>query len=132
MVISDGYLFDYPDNISSGKSGNQVWNYSTETPVGQSKGSWEFTKKENEWEGIVTYDSPTGTGIKKTKMENLELTDESLSFSFMVETNDGVLDVTVDGAIKNNNKFEGSMNIKGYTEFTVQATKDEKPNKDHE
>ncbi|EPR71583.1 Amidohydrolase family protein [Cyclobacterium qasimii M12-11B] len=132
MVVSDGYLFDYPDNISSGKLGSQVWNYATETPVGQSKGTWEFVKKDDKWEGTVSYDSPKGTGVKKAKMENLELTDESLSFSFIVETNDDVLDVTVDGVIKKNNKFEGSMNIKGYTQFTVQATKDEKPNKDHE
>lgn len=131
MVVSDGYLFDYADDISSEKLGTQVWTYAAETPVGQSKGTWEFIKKDDKWEGTVSYDSPKGTGTKKAKMENLELADDSLSFSFMVETNDTVLDVTVTGNI-NKNKFEGSMDIKGYNQFTVQATKKEKPNKDHE
>ena len=131
MVVSDGYLFDYTEENSPEKPGNQVWTYAAETPVGQSKGSWEFFKKNEQWNGTVSYDSPKGTGIKKTKMENLELKDDSLSFSFKVETEEAVLDVTVTGTI-NENKFDGSMDISGYNQFTVQATKKEKPNNNHE
>ena len=131
MVVSDGYLFDYTEENSPEKPGNQVWTYAAETPIGQSKGSWEFFKKNEQWNGTVSYDSPKGTGIKKTKMENLELKDDSLSFSFKVETEEAVLDVTVTGTI-NENKFEGSMDISGYNQFTVQATKKEKPNNNHE
>lgn len=131
MVISDGYLFDYSEDAKLSDAKNQVWNYAAETPVGQSKGTWEFVQNDNKWEGTITYDSPKGTGIKKSEMKDLVKTEESLSFSFTVETNEEVLEVTVSGDL-DPDKFEGKMNIKGYNQFTVKASKKAKPNKNHE
>lgn len=131
MVISDGYLFDYSEEAKLTDAKNQVWNYAAETPVGQSKGTWEFVQKDNKWEGTITYDSPKGTGIKKSEMKDLVKTEDALSFSFTVETNEEVLEVTVSGDL-DPDKFEGKMNIKGYNQFTVKASKKVKPNKNHE
>ncbi|WP_339675213.1 amidohydrolase family protein [Cyclobacterium marinum] len=131
MVISDGYLFDYSEDTKLSDAKSQVWNYAAETPVGQSKGTWEFFQKDNKWEGTVSYDSPKGTGNKKSEMKDLVKTEEGLSFSFTVETNEEVLEVTVSGDI-DQNKFDGKMNIKGYSQFIVKASKEEKPNKNHE
>ena len=64
-------------------------------------------------------------------MKDLVKTEEGLSFSFTVETNEEVLEVTVSGDI-DQNKFDGKMNIKGYSQFIVKASKEEKPNKNHE
>jgi hypothetical protein len=128
MVISDGYLFDYTEKTKTGKEGDQVWAYAAKTPAGQSKGTWEFTKKDNKWTGKISYDNPQGKGTKTAQAKNLTITDESISFSFEVITEDTTMEVTVDGTI-NENKFEGNMDIKGYDQFTVQATKKDKPTK---
>lgn len=131
MVISDGYLFDYSEDAKLTDAKNQVWNYAAETPVGQSKGTWEFIQNDGKWEGTITYDSPKGTGMKTSEMKDLVKSEDALSFSFTVETNEEVLEVTVSGDL-DQNKFEGKMNIKGYNQFTVKASKKEKPNKNHE
>lgn len=131
MVISDGYLFDYSEDNKPSEGENQEWSYTADTPFGQSEGTWEIVKKEAKWEGTISYDSPNGSGIKKSAMKDLVVTEASISFSFSVETVETVLDVTVSGDI-NKNKFEGNMNIKGYNQFTVKASKKEKPNKNHE
>ncbi|WP_339901402.1 amidohydrolase family protein [uncultured Cyclobacterium sp.] len=131
MIISDGYLFDYSEGAKLTDGKNQIWNYTAETPVGQSKGTWEFVQNDDKWEGTVSYDSPKGTGIKTSEMKDLVKTEDTLSFSFSIETNEEVLEVTVSGDMDQNN-FEGKMNIKGYNQFTVKASKKDKPNKIHE
>jgi len=128
MVISDGYLFDYTEKNKKEKEADQVWAYAAKTPVGQSKGTWEFTKKDDKWSGKVSYDNPQGKGTKTAQTKNLRITDESISFSFEVITDDTTMEVIVDGKI-NENKFEGNMDIKGYNQFTVQAIKKDKPTK---
>lgn len=131
MVISDGYLFDYSEDAILTDGKNQIWSYSAETPVGQSKGTWKFVQNDNKWEGTVSYESPKGTGIKTSEMKDLVKTDDALSFSFTVETNEEVLEVTVSGDL-DQNKFEGKMNIKGFNQFSVKASMKQKPNKNHE
>jgi hypothetical protein len=126
MVISDGYLFDYTEKNKPEKEANQIWAFVTKTPVGQSKGNWEFTKKDNIWSGKVTYDNPEGKGRKTAPTKNLTITGKSISFSYDVAVNNTTMEVIVDGKI-NENKFEGSMEIKGYDQFTVKATKKDKP-----
>lgn len=128
MVISDGYLFDYTEKIKTEKEADQVWAYAAKTPAGQSKGTWEFTRKDNKWTGKVSYDNPQGKGTKTAHAKNLTVTDASISFSFEVINDDTTMEVTVNGTI-NENKFEGKMDIKGYDQFTIQATKKDKPTK---
>lgn len=129
-TISDGYVFDYTEEIKNDakKEGSMTWEYTADTNVGESKGTWVFVKKEDKWEGTITYDNPDGDGTTQSDITDLIITEEVMEFQFTVTVSGNSLDVKVTGNISVND-FYGSMDILNHGSFEVTARKKENPDK---
>lgn len=125
-VIADGYLFEYDiskkkkDHEDDGLSGS--WNYTADTPDGSSSGEMKIKRKSEEYKGTITYDDPEGEGKKSTEMNDIEWSENNLSFSYNVEVKGMNISVTVSGETSDD-QFEGNMSITDIGVFPFRASK---------
>lgn len=134
-VVADGYVFDYEikpkkaendkmkENSPTGVSGS--WEYVSDTPAGSSSGMMVIERSENGYEGIITYDDPTGSGKAQANMENISVKESKMSFTFDVSAAGMEISVTVNGDLTDD-QFAGRMSLAEFGSFPLTATK--KPN----
>lgn len=127
-TVSDGYVFDYIEDLKKeGEKENSItWEYTADTQAGDSKGTWNFVKKENKWKGTITHDNPDGDGTIKSDITDVKITEDAMEFQFRVTLRENSLDVKVTGIISGND-FKGSMDILNHDRFDVTAQKKENP-----
>lgn len=125
-VWADGYLYEYDINKkkkeheAEGLSGS--WNYSAETPEGSSSGVMKIKKRSEGYKGTITYDDPEGDGEKSAEMNQIEWSDNNLSFSFNVDVKGMNISVSVSGEISDE-LFEGNMTITDIGVYPFRASK---------
>ncbi len=135
-VVADGYIFDYEfkekkKNGESKEGSNEavpiagVWDYTSDTPAGSSRGTMTIEKKGDVYEGKITYDDPAGSGTATSTMESIQLSGSKLSFRFSVVAGGMDLDVTVTGDVYDD-KYSGKMSLAEFGSFPLNA--DKKPN----
>lgn len=133
-VIADGYLFNYDVKAKAAANGNGTnniqgtWDYSSDTPAGSSSGTMDIKKEGDTYTGSISYDNPSGSGKASSPMKNISLSGTTLSFSFDVVAGGMNLEVTVTGEI-NADQFTGSMTLRDFGSFPLNATK--KPNQNN-
>jgi hypothetical protein len=127
-VWADGYLFEYDINKKrkgdedkeDGLSGS--WNYSAETPEGSSSGLMKIKRRSEGYKGTITYDDPEGEGEISAEMNQIEWSDNKLSFTFNVDVKGINISVSVSGEISGD-QFEGDMSITDVGVYPFKASK---------
>lgn len=130
-VIANGYVFEYPlkkPASKNGKEGISYWEYETRTGAGSANGFFEFSKKSGSPQGIISYQDPQGKGNITSAMENLKLSENRISFSFVVKTDREDLTISVEGDVSGDT-LDGKMRIADYESLPFTATKTAKPEK---
>lgn len=128
-VVADGFIFDY--DISKKKNGGNeeatveiegTWEYVSDTPAGSSSGTMEIKKEGDGYVGNISYDDPGGGGKASSKMKDINVSGNYLTFSFNVSAGGMALDVSVSGDILDN-EFSGNMELADFGSFPLNATK---------
>lgn len=130
-VIANGHVFEYPLKKPSSKNGKEdisYWEYETKTSAGSANGFFEISQKSGTPQGTISYQDPQGKGNTTSPMDNLKISTNRISFSFVVKTSREDLTISVEGNVSENS-VDGKMRIADYESFPFNATKTAKPKK---
>lgn len=129
-VIANGYVFEYPLKKTSGKNAKDevsYWEYETKTGAVSAIGFFEINQTASTPHGNITYEDPQGKGKITSPLENLTLTENRMTFSFVVKTGKEDLTVTIEGDLADDS-LQGTMQIANYERLPLTAKKTAKPN----
>ncbi|WP_114751406.1 amidohydrolase family protein [Pleomorphovibrio marinus] len=127
-VIADGYVFEYEPKEKETADSEETWKYETSTRAGKSTGEIFIKREQGKLKGKISYDDPEGSGKKKTDLKDLKVSSGHMSFDFEVVAGGNNLEIRVEGTISGG-KFDGNMNILGFSTVPFKATKIENPKK---
>jgi hypothetical protein len=130
-VFADGHMFDYEitDKKKKKTNGDEEdadvagrWDYTAESPQGDSKGILVFRRDGDSYSGDITLDNPEGSGQITTAMENIDVDGNSLRFEFSIDAGGTHLTFTVTGEISGN-EYDGNLSVVDFGTFPFRATK---------
>ena len=129
-VFADGYLFEFEtrskkkeengddkDGILSGS-----WDYVSETPEGNSRGTMILIKVADGYEGKISYDDPETHRKSNAEMEDIGWDGKTLEFSFSVQVKDMYITLQIKGEVSGE-EITGNLSIPNYGGFPFKATK---------
>ncbi|MBS9524628.1 amidohydrolase family protein [Litoribacter alkaliphilus] len=128
-VFADGHMFDYETTEKKKSNGNGEpadlegrWEYSAQSPQGDSQGLLVFRKDGEDYRGEITLDNPAGSGQITSELKNISVDGSSLRFEFNIDAGGNNITFNVSGDISGN-EFDGNLVVADFGSFPMRATK---------